>query len=249
MSEAELHTLTGAYALNALDPRERAAFARHLAECESCAREVREFAATAAVLGTAVAEPPPAALRARVLDRIAAVRQEPPGARPPRERAGGRWRRAPTLVPAACLAAAAALGGVAVWQYQLAEDARREARQQEQRAEAVAALLAAPDARLTTGELPGGATGTVVVSRSQDRAAVITSGMPPAPSGHAYQLWYDDPAGGMRPAGLMPGAPDGTAVLLSGPLGDATGMGITVEPAGGSPQPTTEPLVVMEFPG
>lgn len=249
MNEPELHALSGAYALNALDPGERDAFGRHLALCEPCAREVREFEATAAVLGTAVAEPPPPALRGRVLAGITAVRQEPPGTPPPHQRTGARRRGASRLVLAACLAAAAALGGVAVWQYQLADGARQEAQRQEQRADAIATLLAAPDARFATGALPGGATGTVVVSRSLDQAAVVTSGMEPAPGGHAYQLWYEDPEGGMRPAGLMPGTPDGTAVLLEGGLGDATGMGITVEPAGGSPQPTTDPLAVMEFPG
>jgi hypothetical protein len=37
-------------------------------------------------------------------------------------------------------------------------------------------------------------------------------------------------------------------MLLDGPIDGATGMGITVEPAGGSPQPTTEPVGLMEFP-
>ena len=53
MSTAELHTLTGAYALHALPEDERVAFERHLGACEACAQEVRELSATAARLGLA----------------------------------------------------------------------------------------------------------------------------------------------------------------------------------------------------
>ncbi|WP_422664489.1 zf-HC2 domain-containing protein [Streptomyces mirabilis] len=52
---ADLHTLTGAYALPALDEEERGRFDRHAADCESCRREVRELAAAAARLGLAAA--------------------------------------------------------------------------------------------------------------------------------------------------------------------------------------------------
>ncbi|WP_461026857.1 anti-sigma factor, partial [Streptomyces sparsus] len=142
---------------------------------------------------------------------------------------------------------AAAFGGVAVWQYQSAQDARQQAQQAQQRTEDLAEVLAAPDARIGTDRLPGGATATVVVSEERDRAAFLASGMPKPPGDRVYQLWFDD-NGTMRSAGLMPSAASGEAVLLEGRVGEASGMGITVEPAGGSPQPTSEPLAVMEFP-
>ena len=40
---ADLHTLTGAYAADALSGTERLAFERHLDDCPACAQEVREF--------------------------------------------------------------------------------------------------------------------------------------------------------------------------------------------------------------
>ncbi|NKE62613.1 anti-sigma factor, partial [Lentzea sp. PSKA42] len=64
-TSADLHTLTGAYAVNALSDTERAAFETHLIRCESCATEVAELAATATRLGAAVDFPPPPQLRAR----------------------------------------------------------------------------------------------------------------------------------------------------------------------------------------
>ncbi|MDX3075696.1 anti-sigma factor [Streptomyces sp. MI02-7b] len=256
-TDAELHTLTGAYALDALDRHERAEFEHHLTECEPCALEVRELTATAARLGLAAAEPVPPRMKDEVMRRIATVRQEPPRVTEPvpvRDRR--RVRRAAPRTPlltrfalAACLVAAAALGGVAVWQQQQLGDARQETREAQAGAESVARVLAAPDAAATTGKLSGGASGTVVVSRSQDRAVFFAQGLPALSGGRVYQLWFSDTGGTMRSAGLVPRPTPGTseAVLLDGPVGDASGMGITVEPAGGSPRPTTQPLALMAF--
>ncbi|MFJ4921573.1 anti-sigma factor domain-containing protein [Streptomyces sp. NPDC088725] len=249
MNTADLHTLTGAYALHALAPEERLAFERHLRVCPACAQEVSELAATTARLGQAVAVTPPAALKEQVMRRIATERQDPPKV-PAQSRAGAGLRRGNTVsrfVLAACLAAAAGFGGIAVWQHQEAQDARTQAQASQRQSQALASVLAAPDARVRTGKLTDGATGTVVVSRDQDKAAFIASGLPKPPSGKTYQLWYDD-GGKMRAAGLLDPSAGSDAVLMTGRLGPASGMGITVEPAGGSDQPTSDPLALMNFP-
>ncbi|NGN69844.1 anti-sigma factor [Streptomyces sp. A7024] len=247
MTAADLHTATGAYVLHALPPTERAAFERHLAVCGACAQEVRELAATAGRLGLAVAAAPPPEMKQRVLQAIGTVRQEPPKVSAP-----GRvrtWARSlPRMALAASLAAAAALGGIAVWQHQSAEDAREQARESRQQAADLAAVLAAPDARSATGKLGDGATGTVVVSRARDRAAFVASQLPELPDGKVYQLWFDD-GGSMRSAGLLEGPGAGSATLMDGPVGKASGMGVTVEPAGGSRQPTSTPLGLVTLPG
>ena len=62
----DLHTLTGAYAADALSETDRLAFERHLDACPACDQEIRELTETAARLGSAVALPPPAALWDRV---------------------------------------------------------------------------------------------------------------------------------------------------------------------------------------
>ncbi|MFJ7084451.1 anti-sigma factor domain-containing protein [Streptomyces griseus] len=249
MSTAELHTLTGAYALHALPDSERREFERHLTDCEACAQEVRELSATAARLGLAVAETPPRDLRARVLREITTVRQETPATHGRRERTGGggRAKRWYAYALAACVAAAAAFGGVAVWQNRLAQDARQEANQAQRQNEQLAQVLSAPDAKTSSGELTGGARGTVVVSQSRNRAVFLASGMERPPSGKVYQLWFND-EGTMRSAGLMDPAASDDAVLLDGPVDRASGMGITVEPAGGSAEPTSSPVALMDFP-
>jgi hypothetical protein len=67
------HSLAGPYALDALEPAERATFERHLRGCAACQSEVRDFTAVAASLGLAAATTPPAALKGRVLADVGAL--------------------------------------------------------------------------------------------------------------------------------------------------------------------------------
>lgn len=250
MNTADPHTLTGAYVLDALEPDERTAVERHLADCMSCSLEVREFSETVTRLGLAVAAAPSPALRDAVMRQIATVRQEGPST--VKSGRGGhvrpRWRPVSNWALAACIAAAVALGGVAVSQYEQAEDARQQAQQARLTNDAVGAVLAAADARVATAPLRGGAVGTVVVSSSRNQAVFAASGLPAPPGGKVYQLWYNDGGGKMRSAGLMDTGTPATATLLDGPVNTASGMGVTVEPAGGSPQPTSAPVALLAFP-
>ncbi|KUO09898.1 anti-sigma factor [Streptomyces sp. DSM 15324] len=249
MSTLDLHRLTGAHALHALPDDENVTFERHLSRCEPCREEAAELRATAARLGLAAATTPSPALREHVLRRITTVRQEVPGttdgALP--VHAGRRARLLSRWVLAACLAATAALGGTAVWEHQRAEDAGERARRAAGTADEIAAVLAAPDARTRAARLGGGATGAVVVSRELDRAVFVVSGMTRPPGGRVYQLWFDD-FGRMRPAGLMDPGRNDQVVLLRGAVDGASGMGITVEPEGGSRAPTTGPVALMTLP-
>ncbi|QMU69383.1 anti-sigma factor domain-containing protein [Streptacidiphilus sp. P02-A3a] len=254
MISADLHMLAGAYALGALDDAERGEFEQHLAECEACAVEAAEFLATGARLALAVAESPPTALKQQVLRRIAQVRQEPPKVdlpAPPAPPASStaRVRRGTMVALAACVAAAVALGGVAV-QYTSAQDVRRQAQRTEAQAAQISAVLSAPDARTVVAGVGGagqGARATVVTSPSENRAVFLTPGLPTLAAGRTYELWFDD-AGVMRPAGLVAPGTGGATVLLNGPVGSAEGVGVTVEPSGGSPRPTGAPIALLAFP-
>ena len=282
MNPAELHTLTGAYAVHALSEAEREEFRRHLAQCEPCAQEVRELRATAARLGTAAAVTPAPEMKDRVLARIANVRQLPPDVAEPRPERYGRperypgpegyggsgraeRRRARTAPPrrgrrprgrmtrfalAACLAAALVSGGLAARWYQEAQRSQQAAAAAERQAQRLSALLGADDAVSATTPISGGGTGMVVVSRSRDEVAFLAGGLPALPESKTYQLWFSED-GEMRSAGLLPTEPDqaGGAVLLTAGVRGATGIGLTVEPAGGSAQPTSEPLLLLDLPG
>ncbi|MGW2347120.1 anti-sigma factor [Streptomyces sp. NPDC001661] len=242
---ADPHTLTGAYALHALEENERAAFEKHLATCPSCAQEVREFSATAGRLALAATMPVPPHLKAQVLRQIGETRQDQPTPASTVHTAhrgrGTRWALA------ACLAGAAALGGTTLWQHQQATTARQETQDARQQASQIAAVLSAPDAKATSAAVGGGAHGSVIVSHNSDKAVFVASGLAKPPQGKVYQLWFAD-GDHMRPAGLLDSTRSDQSVLMTGTVAKASGMGLTIEPAGGSQQPTTSPLALMQLP-
>ncbi|MCW5252348.1 anti-sigma factor [Streptomyces sp. SHP 1-2] len=242
----DAHTLVAAHALGALDDAEREDFDAHLRACEACPQEVAEFRATAARLAAAVAQPPPAAAKARVMTAVDGVRQLPP--RVPARSAppvlGGILRHRAVPLALAAGVAVAALGGVVVWQTQNGQDLEQQAGQARRQLDAVSAVLAAPDARTVHGRAANGALTTVVSSEQRNKAVFTAANLPAPAAGKTYQLWLDHD-GTMRPAGLIHG--DGTVVLTGDPA-DAGAVGLTLEPAGGSPRPTADPLLLMTLP-
>jgi anti-sigma-K factor RskA len=239
----DLHTLTGSYVLDALDGSERERFERHLRRCPSCAAEVRGLRETAARLAMAAAAQPPAPLRERVLAAAGRTRQLPPAtAGRSRGRRGRAWMPRLSLAVAAVSAAAAVILGItqATTSSQLG--------QAQARSRAVAAVLAAPDARIAAGTTSAGGTVTAVVSGRRREAVITTAGLPVLAGRRVYQLWFMGP-GGTRSAGLLPAAQAGrTEPVLASGLSHGDRMGITVEPAGGTVQPTTIPITIMPLP-
>ncbi|GAA5148455.1 anti-sigma factor [Pseudonocardia eucalypti] len=244
----DAHTLTGAYALDALDPAERRLVDEHLRDCPPCRQEVRELRATAARLALAVAQDPPGQLRHRVLAEVHRTRQQPPAAPAGEPGPGKAWRwsartrRAATAAAvAASIAVAVGTGALAVRNQAELDGARARLAQAHTQYEQVASLLAAPDSRATTVPAPGG-TATLVTSRRLDRALLITTGLPTPDPAHDYQVWLIG-SDGPRPAGLISSGP-----LLIGGLVDGEIVAVTLERAGGAPQPTTQPILKLELP-
>lgn len=238
----DLHALSGAYAVDALDDIERAQFERHLQECPACREEVASLREAAALLSLATAVEPPAGLRERVLGDISAVRPLPPVVPEAGRSAAptpGTSRRLRMLVAAAAAVVLVGGGTTIAW------EATRDGSTRVAQPSATERVLQAPDAERVTQRLADGAKATLVRSRSMNQAVLLTENMPAAPAGKVYELWLQDARKGMVPAGLMP---DGAStVLLSGDAADAVGAGITVEPQGGSHVPTSEPVALFSF--
>ncbi|MDT7724645.1 MAG: hypothetical protein QOI21_1221 [Actinomycetota bacterium] len=242
MTSSEMHTLAGAYAVDALSEHERAQFERHLGECESCSQEVRELRATAAKLGAAVAEDPPAWLKERVLAEIHVTRQQPPLAAP--ERLGTPRRRARVPRWALGLTAAAAViglvlagvfGGIALNTQSRLTAAQERAAQADERFLPVAELLAAPDVVAAHGAASIGGGGTVVMSRSLNKLMVMGTQLPLPPPNSIYQAWMLSASGQPRSAGLISGGAGDGSLLVAGGLDGANRVALTVEQSGGSP--------------
>jgi anti-sigma-K factor RskA len=251
---SEIHALSGAYAVDALDPAERMLFEQHLATCPDCRAEVDSLREAAATLPeTSLVEPPPG-LRERLLADIATVRPLPPVVEPtplPSQAAAAdanvtslesrRRRFRPALVAAAAVVALIGAGVVA------SQPWNNDSSNQQTQLTAADRVLKDPDAQHVLKEFPDGATATVVRSEAEGKAVLMTNKMPSAPDGKVYELWLQKD-GVMVPAGLMPDKADQT-VLLSGDANDATAVGITVEPAGGSDKPTSAPIALFKLEG
>jgi len=235
---SDIHSLSGAFALDALDDVERAQFARHLATCAECRAEVRSFSETAAHLAEMESQEPPPGLRARLLADIATVRPFPPEA-PAADQAPGRAapvvtsrRRALPMLVAAVVALILAAGGAAVWHPWTGS-----------RTTVADQILRAPDAVKIVEPVPGGGRLTIVRSASLKRAVMIADHVPEPRAGTTYQLWLQQPGQGMVSAGLMP---DSTVpTVLTGDVATAKVAAITVEPETGSAHPTSDPIAVF----
>lgn len=233
MVHEDYKAMMPAYALSALDADEERAFSRHLAECAECRGELAEWENTAAALAlsASAAEPSPE-VRERIMNAVRAekVVKFPAGRR-------SVWTSFGSLgaIAAAVLLLALVTGIVVLWQQNRAM----------QRELAFARLATTPGAKMT--ELSGteqatGATAKIAFDKT-GHAMLMASGLPPAPQGKEYQLWF---IVGNKPP--MPGksfAPDKTG---QGTLIDqvpheameAAVFAITLEPAGGLPAPTGE---------
>ncbi|MCX2966399.1 anti-sigma factor [Gordonia aquimaris] len=98
-------------------------------------------------------------------------------------------------------------------------------------------VFAAKDVRTSSGDVASGRA-TVTYSPTADAGVLVMNDVPPPAPGTVYQMWLVGPTGETS-AGTMTDedvAPSTTAVIKD--LGDATALAFTVEPPGGSTQPS-----------
>ena len=214
--------LKEAYVLGALTEGEHREFEDYLIEHPELQAEVDDLGVIANLLALAPQEHEPSPeLRRNILSRIGAAT---PTEGPPR-RARFRGLFGPGGLAAAAIAVVAVLAVVGLfWN----EDLRGEF--QASRTYELQGSGAAQNAR---GE---------VVGVGDGKAVLIAKNLPSAPEGKAYEAWLmrggvPEPAGTFEPH-------DGVAAMpIEGPLHGADAVAVTVEPSGGSPTPTDEPLL------
>ena len=226
----DLHQLIAPYALDALEADDRSRFEAHLALCEQCRVELVGFMSTAARLGEAEAITPPAELRERLLAMAESTAQEHPVVTALSQRSRVR-RVAPRIALAAAVAAAVLGIGGFVAEKQRADDLSAERSR-------MAAVLTAEDGAMTVDAASGGGNVRVVASKSHDAAVVLGESLPTLDDDKIYQVWH-----------MEDGKPTSVGLLGHGPgmlyvkgVNAADAYAITVEPDGGSPQPTTKPI-------
>ncbi|KAJ8143407.1 hypothetical protein OY671_003475 [Metschnikowia pulcherrima] len=219
----------------------RRAVERSLAADPDARRELDEYRDVVAAF-TVESAPPPAS-RDTVSARVAASEATLP---PAGESTGGvvvdlaAARRARRRRWTGLAAAVAAVVAVAV-PTTVAVRATQEQSRSEARADAIERMLADPDATISHGDVAGG--GQASVLAAGDDMYFRASDSPDTGDDRDYQLWVVEPDGAVVSAGVLDVQDGSTSRLVQGEPG--VGMAVTVEPAGGSEQPTTDPVVAL----
>ena len=110
----------------------------------------------------------------------------------------------------------------------------------------VAAVVAASDLQTWETELPDGGAARVVYSATRGEGWFLADGMSTTEAGEIYELWLIDDEG-PSPAGLFNASDGLVAHGFTGSVDGVNAIGVTVEPASGSPQPTSDPVMVIEL--
>lgn len=154
------------------------------------------------------------------------------------DRASRSRRIGMALVAAAAVVAVALGAGVLIGRTTAPQTEAPTAEQQQR--DQIADVLAAPDASLSVGRLDDNrGVISVVSSRGQDKAvAQLGDRRNPIPSDRQFQLWLVGQDGRPTSAGLVPTGNGGAPQLVS-QIDGKSGLAVTVEPLGGSAQPTT----------
>lgn len=227
MESEEIHDLTAAYALDALDGADAREYEEHLRDCPRCRDELRELSETASALAYATPAPAPApALRERILDE---VRRNGSNVVPLRTR-----RTFLATAGVAAVAACVAIG-LGFWAFSLQNslDEERDANRAQDNA---IALISDPTSTRTP--LSGG-NGTLVVGR--DRSGVlILSDVDAAPRDKDYEAWVAEEAA-PEPAGLFDAGSE-NIVVLDRPVPPGATVMVTLEREGGVAQPEGDVL-------
>ncbi len=219
MNCEQVDELLGAYALAALPDDERRAVEAHLASCD-----LHEEAAALRQTAEALAIAPPLrdpgpGLRARILTAVAEE-----DTAPRRLRALLRPPRRLPLPYALAAALAIVAGGLLAWNIVLQADD-----------DGPAVLV-----RAFAGE---SGSGTLVVLEDRAQVVLILDDLPALGAEQDYQVWAIVD-GAAHSLGVVDARAGGRlTVALGADFAEITAVAVSVEPAGGSPAPTTTPIL------
>lgn len=223
----DVDELLAAYGVSALVPDEEDQVREHLASCDRHAQALAEMRAVVDRLPLAAEErEPPAALQRRLLDafdrEVDAARASEPR---PRRLWPRRWRAPGGVLAYAAAAALLVIAiGLGAWNVTLQFGRDDE------------------DSTFVTTFAGEAGDGTVVHLRDEGLVLIDVRLPEPGPD-RTYQAWNVGAAGAVS-LGLVPD--DGT-VSFQGDFADTDAIAISEEPAGGSEQPTTDPLLVASL--
>lgn len=231
-----------AYAIGALNADDIIALEEHLQNCTSCRTELAEYRAVSESLLTAIPPTQPsAALRKQLQSHLPSVKKK---------------SRLPTTLPFGRFALGfaviilVALNITYLMQIRTIQNQQIALLNQVEDAQVALALMSSPNAQILplTGDT---VSGTLLLDKQNNTAVLIARNLPQLGDEKTYQIWLIEEDGGRVSAGLFrpeSGQPYTTkAILPSQTLTDYLGIGVTVEPAGGSEAPTGKRVFKVDF--
>jgi len=239
IDQERFEDLKHAYVLGALPEEERSEFERYLLANPDLQAEVEELSAVAGLLALSPQEEEPAPeLRRRIMDTVEAEAVHP--------RAGRRsWlaglREAMGIRDFALAAAALLVIGLFSWSMLL----QGEVRDLQGRVQGLQSQPQGPQMIALGGTGTKQGVRAELVTLEGDRAVLMAENMPPVPEGKTYQIWVIR-GGTPQPSGLFEPKGDSIAAVVETPVEGADAVAVTVEPEGGSKEPTTDPMLVGE---
>ena len=227
MDHGRFEELKDAYVLGALTEAERQEFEEYLASHPERQAEVEELGTVAGLLALSPQEnEPPPQLRSRILE---AVRGEAPHAGEDR-RSAFAWIGELLSVRNVALGVATLLAiGLFIWSMTLLEEVQ-DLQATQKRTIVLQGSGVAEKVRAEVYMLADG------------RAVLLAENMPPVPEDRTMQIWVieDDVP---KPGGLFDPKGKVVAAAITHPLRGADAIAVTVEPDGGSPKPTSDPML------
>lgn len=227
---------TGAWVLGALPEEEARRFAAHLEFCADCRDEVARLQAGADVLPRAVRqEVAPPVVRDRVMAvveseaSLLAAASEPVDRTAPRR---ARWKDwAFGVRPAVSVAVACALLALGIGAGVLAGNG--------------------DDRRETTASVTESLPSTEAVLRVENGEATLrVDGLPAPEKDRDYQVWLKPPGEDPQPTSALfvPSTEGRATVEIPADISGLEAVLVTNEPAGGSPAPTSDPIIAAAPP-
>ena len=231
-----------AYALGALDPEDIAALEAHLQTCESCRTELVKYRAISDNLLMATPpRPPSAALRKRLQSQLPSAQK--------RSRPRFAWSFN-QLAMGGALALLLIISIFSFVQMRAIQNQQTSMLQQLKTNQFALSMLAYPGTR-SLPIVAANFSGSVLIDTEHNTAAVITWRLPELPSDQTYQVWLIEPNGHRVSAGVFRPQTNSTyttqPVFSKQPLKNFVGVGVTIEPAGGSDQPTGPRVFKVDF--
>jgi anti-sigma-K factor RskA len=231
-----------AYALGALDAEDVAALEIHLQTCASCRDELAAYRATSDnLLMSFPPQQPPAALRRRLQGQLPSAQK---AVRPRLNWSFGRVAMGTAIV------LLLVLNVFSISQVQALQRQQTQLMAQMQTGQAALAMLSYAKTQ-TYAINTENVSGSLLLDEEYNSAVLILRGLPPVADNQTYQVWLISSNGDRTSAGLLQpqvGQPFITeAIHPTQEFSSFIGMGMTVEPAGGSDHPTGKQIFRIEY--